>query len=122
MNLEGSEDKGNSESDGFSRLDLVKHSVRTCIEVLEPDDSVCLITFSDNAKVVFETSKMTPSGKQNAIDCLQKIEADAMTNIWDGLRVALLNVQKITDPNINVSVVLLTDGSLSLLFYFFFVN
>jgi len=100
----------NSESDGFSRLDLVKHSVRTVIEVLNENDSICLITFSDDSKVVLDVTKMNDFGKEKAIEVLKNIHTEGMTNIWDGLRVALLNVEKITDPNVNISIMLLTDG------------
>ena len=53
-----------SESNIFTRLDLVKHSVRTVIEVLNENDSICLITFSNNAKVVLDITKMSESGKE----------------------------------------------------------
>lgn len=109
MDTNASTDTSN-ESDGFTRLDLVKHSVRTVIEVLNDADSICLITFSDNAKVVLDITKTNEFGKSKAIQVLENIRTEGMTNIWDGLRVALLNVEKVTDPNVNISVVLLTDG------------
>lgn len=109
MDTESSINTG-SESDGFTRLDLVKHSVRTVIEVLNDLDSICLITFSNDAKVVLDITKTNQFGKQRAIQVLENIKTEGMTNIWDGLRVALLNVEKITDPNVNISVMLLTDG------------
>lgn len=119
MNEEASTPKqAGDETDGFSRLDLVKHSVRTCIEVLEPQDSICLVTFSDDAKVKLGVTKMDKNGKKKAIDVVEAIHTEGMTNIWDGLRVGLLQVQKITDPNINISLVLLTDGFFSLFSFF----
>ena len=101
---------GTSESNIFTRLDLVKHSVRTVIEVLNENDSICLITFSNDAKVVLDITKMTENGKEKALLELDKITAEGMTNIWDGLRISLLNIEKITDPNVNISVLVLTDG------------
>lgn len=110
MDTEASVSNGSGESDGFSRLDLVKHSVRTVIEVLEPQDSIMLITFSNDAKVKLDLTPMTDQGKDIAIQTLSNISTEGMTNIWDGLRVGLLNVQKISDPNVNISMMLLTDG------------
>ncbi len=110
MNTEASTKSALGESDGFSRLDLVKHSVRTVIEVLEPQDKICLITFSDDAKVKLDLTSMDDYGKTRAISILNSIQTEGMTNIWDGLRVGLLNVQKITDPNVNISMMMLTDG------------
>lgn len=109
MGTEASTSNGR-ESDGFTRLDLVKHSVRTVIEVLNDSDSICLITFSDDAKVVLDITKTNEFGKAKAIQVLENIQVRGMTNIWDGLRVALLNVEKVTDPNVNISIMLLTDG------------
>jgi Mg-chelatase subunit ChlD len=103
-------DNGTGEPNIFTRLDLVKHSVRTVIEVLNENDSICLITFSNAAKVVLEITKMTENGKNTALEELNKITTEGMTNIWDGLRIALLKVEEITDPNVNISVLLLTDG------------
>jgi hypothetical protein len=44
---------GAVESDGFSRLDLVKHSVNTIISSLSDHDTLGIVTFSDNARVDF---------------------------------------------------------------------
>ena len=42
-----------AESVGFTRLDLVKHSVNTIINTLEDDDVLGIVTFSDNARIDF---------------------------------------------------------------------
>ena len=42
-----------AESDGFTRLDLVKHSVNTIINTLEDDDVLGIVTFSNNARIDF---------------------------------------------------------------------
>ncbi len=110
MDTEASTKSASGESDGFSRLDLVKHSVRTVIEVLEPQDKICLITFSNDAKVKLDLTSMDDYGKHTANNILDSIHTEGMTNIWDGLRVGLLNVQKVVDPNVNISLMLLTDG------------
>jgi hypothetical protein len=44
---------GAVESDGFSRLDLVKHSVNTVISSLSDNDTFGIVTFSDAARVDF---------------------------------------------------------------------
>jgi Mg-chelatase subunit ChlD len=110
MDTQASPTNSQGETDGFSRLDLVKHSVRTVIEVLEPQDSISIITFSDDAKLKLDLTSMTDDGKKHAIEILENIRTEGWTNIWDGLRVGLLNVQKITNTNANISMVLLTDG------------
>lgn len=110
MDSEASTADASGESDGFSRLDLVKHSVRTVIEVLEPTDQICLITFSDDAKLKLDFTPMNDMGKTHAIGVLDSLRTEGMTNIWDGLRVGLLNISKLKNPDTNISLVLLTDG------------
>ncbi len=110
MDSDASNNTNSWESDGFTRLDLVKHSVRTVIEVLEPSDMISLITFSDDAKLKLDFCSMTPEGKENAIQILNSLRTEGMTNIWDGLRVGLLNIQKIQNQDVNIGLVLLTDG------------
>ncbi len=56
------------ESDGFSRLDLVKHSVNTIIHSLEEKDSLALVTFSNHARVDLKITKMDAKGQEKALD------------------------------------------------------
>ncbi len=46
------------ESDGFSRLDLVKHSVNTIVHSLETDDYLGVVTFSNHARVDLSITQM----------------------------------------------------------------
>lgn len=98
------------ESNGYTRLDFVKYSIRTVIEILESQDQICIITFSDDAKLKLDFTHMHEQGKSYAITVLESLHTEGMTNIWDGLRVGLLNISKLKDPNINISMMLLTDG------------
>jgi len=98
------------ESNGYTRLDFVKYSIRAIIEILESQDQICIITFSDDAKLKLDFTYMHEHGKLYAIKVLESLHTEGMTNIWDGLRVGLLNISKLKDPNINISMMLLTDG------------
>lgn len=42
---------GKAESDGFTRLDLVKHSVNTIIHSLDEGDFLGIVTFSTKARI-----------------------------------------------------------------------
>jgi hypothetical protein len=44
-------DKG--EGDGFSRLDLVKHSMKTIVNIMSPNDMLSIISFHSNAQIEF---------------------------------------------------------------------
>jgi Mg-chelatase subunit ChlD len=98
------------ESNGYTRLDFVKYTIRTMIEILESQDQICIITFSDVAKLKVDFTYMHEQGKNYAIGVLESLHTEGMTNIWDGLREGLLYISKLKDPNINISMMLLTDG------------
>jgi hypothetical protein len=61
------------ESDGFSRLDLVKHSVNTIIHSLEAGDMLGVVTFSDNARVDLNLTMMNGHGKDNALKMISNM-------------------------------------------------
>lgn len=58
---------GAVESDGFTRLDLVKHSVNTIINSLESDDMLGIVTFSDQARIDFQLVTMKEENKTKAL-------------------------------------------------------
>lgn len=58
---------GAVQSDGFTRLDLVKHSVNTIINSLENGDVLGIVTFSDSARVDFNLVEMTEENKTKAL-------------------------------------------------------
>lgn len=95
---------------GFTRLDLVKHSLRTIIKMLEAQDSFAIVTFSTAAKVMYHPALMTSDNKRNAESVLDRIYPDSQTNIWDGIRISasLANLPELTGQNI--VAMLLTDG------------
>ena len=46
--------RSDAECDGLSRLDLVKHSLKTILNQLNESDFIALIQFSDDANLVGE--------------------------------------------------------------------
>jgi hypothetical protein len=99
-----------SEARGFTRMDLVKHAIRTMSGLLSDNDYLGIVTFSTSARTVLAPTAMTASGKTSVESALQLIHPDAQTNIWDGIRLAaqLANAPEFADCNI--VGMLLTDG------------
>ncbi len=97
------------ESHGFSRLDLVKHSLKTIINCMGNNDSLAIVTFSDTAKVFMDITQMNSLGKQSSNFMVDSIKTEGMTNIWDGLRVAL-DLSQNASPDTNTVISFLTDG------------
>jgi hypothetical protein len=106
--------KDDKESKGhrFTRLDLVKHSIKTVIPMLDENDCLCIIVFTDTARVILPTTSMNLDGRNLANRLVDNIKAENMTNLWDGLRLAinLINENKELCKDKNVFTVLLTDG------------
>lgn len=94
---------------GFSRLDLVKHSLRTIVATLLETDLLTIIPFNTRAHVALNRAKMTTISKVRAEEIIEGLRPDGSTNIWDGLVLAL-ETGLTTCENINTSIVLLTDG------------
>ncbi len=108
---EGSNDK-NNESDSFSRLDMVKHTLNTIITSLTPHDSICIIKFHTTASIFIPLQNATENNKKVMMERLTYLEPENQTNIWDGLRVAFDEIAKLPKEDVikNVQIYLLTDG------------
>jgi len=90
MDTEASQaDPGDKEAHGFSRLDLVKHSVNTVINSLGENDYIALVPFSDTASVRLPLTLMNKDGRSVAENIITGMKTEGSTNIWDGLRVGL---------------------------------
>lgn len=98
------------ESQGFSRLDLVKHSMKTIKELLNEKDYLAIITFSDRAEMCMNLTKMDAQGKRDADGSIERLLPDASTNIWDALRLGIETARKPICRDKNVVLLLLTDG------------
>lgn len=78
-----------AESNGLSVLDVVKHSLRTIVTTMQEDDRISLVTFSDEAKVVFNLTKMNKAGKTGIGSIIENLRTEGMTNLWDGLKLGM---------------------------------
>lgn len=110
MGIEAKIKTGNDEAEGygFSVLDLVKHSVRTIIAALGPQDKLAIVSFTDDAEIVMNLTKMDKTGKKAAEKAAESLSPKHSTNLWDGLYKAL-ELFKGSDST-NPSIFLLTDG------------
>lgn len=96
-------------NNGFSRLDLVKHSLRTIVATLLETDLLTIIPFNTRAHISLNRAKMTTISKIRAEEIIEGLYPDGSTNIWDGLVLAL-DTGLTTYETMNTSIVLLTDG------------
>uniref|UniRef100_A0A7S2NUF9 VWFA domain-containing protein n=1 Tax=Leptocylindrus danicus TaxID=163516 RepID=A0A7S2NUF9_9STRA len=96
---------------GLTLLDIVKHSTRTVIETLKPNDMLAVVAYADSADVVLPLTKMTPENRAAAWRTVNSLHTTGSTNIWDGLLKAmeLLRKEKL-NLSTSPSILLLTDG------------
>ena len=92
------------ESSGLSMLDIVKHAVRTIVEVLNPCDRLGVVAWSSGARVVTELTSMSARGKQTTISKVNDLQVEGMTNIWDGLKAGLDLLDSRTDTIVEASL------------------
>jgi Mg-chelatase subunit ChlD len=100
--LKGKEDVG------ISRLGLVKHALKTVASTMNQEDKMCLITFETRAKMCLKATRVNDMGKNLIFDEIQKMRPSGCTNIWDALRLGMIEAQKYNGSN--TCLMLFTDG------------
>jgi len=108
MSCSASDLKNNNEEGGFTRLALVKHSLKTVVSTLSENDKMCLITFSNKATMELEATNVDDLGKKKIFEKIEKMKACGNTNIWDSLRLAIEVTKRF--KNYNTCLMLFTDG------------
>ena len=100
----------------FSRLDLVKHSMRTVAGMMGEstiDASLSIIAFDSAARTVLRNTPMKGhTGHTGANQGIDALSPGGATNIWDALRYALQEAETIYKRNsgAEIHICLLTDG------------
>lgn len=97
-----------TEGSDFNRLDLVKHSISTQIELIKDNDELAIICFDDKQETILQPTKMDVNGRNQARRSLSKISHRYGTNIWGGL-LAALKLAK-ANKGKNIAIILQTDG------------
>lgn len=100
----------NSDGARFSRLDLLKHSMHTIIDMLRPNDILCVVAFSDRARVVFPACEMISTMKLEAKQRIKLLEPGGGTHLWAGLHAGIVEARRFAQANIHTAIVLQTDG------------
>lgn len=99
-----------TEDDGFTRLNLLQHSMNTVIEMLEPGDELVLIEFNSTSQYIFNEN-IYQVNKPRAKSIIDSLVPSGGTYIWNGLRQAYESALRASNTNVNI--MLLTDGQAS---------
>ena len=98
------------EGSEFSRLDLVKHSLNTAINLLSEHDAVILITFSSEAKILKDITCTSVDEIPLITDSVNKMIPTNNTNLFAGIKMGLETANLHHSKFEKVRIVVLTDG------------
>ena len=102
--------EGSSYQKHVSKLDRVKEAVTTAIQKLNVNDSFSIVTFANDAQVIFSSSKATETNKQRALQAIQTLRAAGGTALHSGWKLGAEQVCNGMTPLSLNRVLLLTDG------------
>ena len=94
----------------FSRMDLVKHSLRTIVGMLNAEDSLSIIQFSTSASISLNPTKMTDSNKIIVNSVIDSLIPNGNTNIYDAIQKTFEIVSRSENLDKKFYSLLLTDG------------
>ena len=93
----------------LTRLQLVKHALKTIVATLTEIDSITLISFCSKAQVVLPHTKLNKEGRNAVHFYIENLVPHAGTNIWEALQLGIDSATAFENEN-NVSLLLFTDG------------
>ena len=97
---------GSMEQQG--RLELVKDALRTLVRELHPDDTVAIVTFGDDARVI--VGPTSAADRNELLDAIDRLHTGGSTNLEAGIRLGYeLARESLTENGID-RVILASDG------------
>ena len=96
-----------TEADGFTRLNLLQHSMNTLIEMLNEGDELVMVQFNSTSNYIFK-DKINQFNKPIAKSAIDALNPGGGTYIWNGLKLAYDAAASASNNNIHI--MLLTDG------------
>ncbi len=94
----------------FSRMDLLKHSARTIVGMLNENDTISIVKFSTAATILLNPTKMNETNKGLVNRVIDSLIPDASTNIYDAIQKSIEIVTRSENLSSNYTALLLTDG------------
>lgn len=91
------------------KIDFVRSGLEQMINELYDEDRIAIITYSNNADVVFEMEEVR--GRRNTLrEVVRGLQAGGATNLWAGLELGYRQVLERYDLGMQNRVILLSDG------------
>ncbi|OVA20308.1 zinc finger protein [Macleaya cordata] len=93
-----------------TKIELLKRAMGFVIENLGSSDRLSVISFSSTAQRLFPLRRMTDSGRELALQAVNRLRAGGETNILEGLRKGAKVIEDRRQKNLVCSIMLLSDG------------
>jgi len=90
------------------KIQQLKEASKLAIDLLNPHDSISLVTYDDQAHVVFAASKL--NNKNQLTSAINEIKADGSTALYDGVKSGGNQVEKLLQKDKVNRVLLISDG------------
>ena len=105
-------DRGAEVARCFSKLDVVKHGLRTALAGMGDDDTFALVEFSSQARVLLPPARLAGAGRAAAGAAVDALAPQGATALWAGMRAGLDSLRDAAalDPGALPVLLLLTDG------------
>ena len=91
-----------------NRLELVKQSLQLLVDRLRPDDSVAIVAYSTEARVVLNPT--SGADRHAILNAIAPLYPEASTNAEAGLRLGYQLAESMLKPGATNRVILLSDG------------
>lgn len=84
--------------------------LKTVVAGLQDDDTLSVVAFSTEARVVLPPVRLDARGREQALRAIDSLTPGGGTNLWDGLRLGLDQLRSVSDEGALPVLLLLTDG------------
>ncbi len=91
-----------------ARMERVKTAIGNLIDNLAPDDVISIISFSDRARIVQPSGRV--SNKASIITKVRGIQTSGGTEIYQGLSAGVQQIKQVDLTKYSNQIILLTDG------------
>ena len=101
---------GSVQEHGLTILDVVKHAMKTVVNVLDEQDRLAIIAYDTTVETIQNLTAMTSLARSSTISQIDKLQPKCQTNLWGGISRAFEMAQSRQDSTRNLSIMLFTDG------------
>jgi Ca-activated chloride channel family protein len=96
--------------EGESRLGLVKRSLTMLTRQLDGRDTVAVVVYGSDARMVLDATPATQEGKRRIIDTIAALSTEGSTNVAAGLELAYTVAGRHSGEHVTTRVILCSDG------------